>query len=101
MIFLAPLQGLFLFQIKKWKIYINDFYKKIKFLKSIPIGSIVELTASIKHSDAIRVVIEIAGYYESKTTEGKALSITALFTFAAVNEKNKPIKIQTTQLQIV
>lgn len=70
----------------------------MRFVKAIPLGSIVEITATIKQCTASQLMIDVKVCYESKTTEDKVLAITAQFVFVAVDEKNKLIRIKPSKL---
>ena len=66
---------------------------KIQFLKPITTGSIVEIVGKVLKVGTVKMDILVEIYMEELKTDQRQKVITGVFTFAAVNEKNKPVAI--------
>lgn len=66
---------------------------KIDFKKPIPAGTIVELVGRVIHigNTSLKVSVEI--YVEQMYAEGRELAVHGDFTFVAIDEYKKPVKI--------
>lgn len=66
---------------------------KIDFNRPIPAGTIIEIIAKVHHvgNTSMKVLVEI--YIEQMYAEGKEKAITGIFSFVAVDDQKKPIKI--------
>lgn len=66
---------------------------KIDFKKSIPAGTIIEVVAKVSHvgNTSLKVAVEI--YVEQMYAEGRELAVHGSFTFVAIDEEKKPVKI--------
>src|SRR3978361_856027 len=66
---------------------------KIDFKKPIPAGTIVELIGRVIHigNTSLKVGVEI--YIEQMYAEGRELAVHGEFTFVAIDENKKPVKI--------
>jgi acyl-CoA hydrolase len=66
---------------------------KIDFKKPIPAGTIIELVGKVEHvgNTSLKVSVEI--YVEQMYAEGRELAIHGSFTFVAIDEHKKPVKI--------
>ena len=66
---------------------------RIDFKKPIPAGNIIELVAKVVHigNTSLKVLVEI--FIEEMYKEGRDKAITGTFTFVAIDENKKPIKI--------
>jgi uncharacterized protein (TIGR00369 family) len=66
---------------------------KIDFKKPIPSGTFIELIGRVVHvgNTSMRVNVEI--YIEKMHEEGRELAIHGDFTFVAIDENKKPVKI--------
>jgi acyl-CoA hydrolase len=66
---------------------------RIDFKKPIPAGTFVELVAKVIHvgNTSMRVNVEI--YIEQMYQEGRELAIHGDFTFVAIDENKKPVKV--------
>ncbi|MBP8792285.1 MAG: acyl-CoA thioesterase, partial [Lutibacter sp.] len=69
---------------------------KIKFLKPIGAGSIVEIVGKVLNVGAVKIDVLVEIYMEEMQVENRQKVISGQFTFAAVNEKGKPILINDT-----
>jgi len=66
---------------------------KIKFLQPIKPGSIVEIVGKVIKVSAVKIDVLVEIYMEEMFDEKRLKAISGVFTFAAVNNKNKPIAI--------
>ena len=66
---------------------------KIDFKKPIPAGTIIELVGKVGHvgNTSLRVDVEIC--IEQMYAEGRELAIHGSFTFVAIDEQKKPVRI--------
>ena len=66
---------------------------KINFTKSIPAGTIIELVGRVEHvgNTSIRIAVEI--YVEEMYSMERHQAIHGTFTFVALDEDRKPIRI--------
>ena len=66
---------------------------KIKFLKPIQYGAICEVTGKIGVIGRLKLKINVEVFAEQTYTHEKEKAIEGVFTFAAINEKNKPVRL--------
>lgn len=66
---------------------------KIQFLLPIEVGSIVEIVGNVVNVGTVKIMIKVEIYAQDHETGENIKAVCALFTFAAVNEKNKPVPI--------
>ena len=66
---------------------------RIDFTKPIPAGTIIELVGKVIHigNTSLKVSVEI--FNEEMYSEGRDKAITGTFTFVAIDENKRPIKI--------
>lgn len=66
---------------------------RIDFTRPIPAGTIIELIGKVVHvgNTSLKVLVEI--YIEEMYLEGRQKAITGTFTFVAIDENKKPVKI--------
>lgn len=66
---------------------------KIDFTKPIPAGTIIELIGKVIHTGntSLKVLVEI--YIEEMYSNSREKAITGTFTFVAIDEHKKPVKI--------
>ncbi|OOQ59738.1 acyl-CoA thioesterase [Mucilaginibacter pedocola] len=66
---------------------------KIDFKRSIAAGTIIELVGRVKHvgNTSLKVAVEI--YVEQMYAEGRELAVHGEFTFVAIDEHKKPVRI--------
>ena len=67
---------------------------KIQFLKPITSGKIIEIVAKVIKVGTVKLHIQVEVFMEELFTEKKQKAITGVFTFAAVNNDNKPVRIK-------
>jgi uncharacterized protein (TIGR00369 family) len=66
---------------------------KIKFLKPVTSGEIVELVGTVVKVGLAKLTIQVEMFTEKLDSENKQKAIYGTFTFAAIDENNKPIRI--------
>lgn len=66
---------------------------KIDFKKSIPAGTIIELVGKVSHVGNTSLKVDVEIYVEQMYAEGRELAINGSFTFVAIDEHKKPVKI--------
>jgi acyl-CoA hydrolase len=66
---------------------------RIDFTKPIPAGTIIELVGKVIYigNTSLKVLVEI--FIEEMYKEGRDIAITGTFTFVAIDENKKPLKI--------
>jgi acyl-CoA hydrolase len=66
---------------------------RIDFTRPIPAGTIIELIGKVVHigTTSLKVLVEI--YTEEMYSEKREKAITGTFTFVAIDENKKPVKI--------
>jgi acyl-CoA hydrolase len=69
---------------------------KIDFTRPIPAGTIIELVGKVQHigNTSLKVLVEI--YVEEMYSFKREMAITGTFTFVAIDEHKKPVKILET-----
>ena len=73
----------------------------IKFLKPIKSGQIVEVVAKIINETALKLLIQVEIFAEELYSNKREKAVTSVFTFAAVDDNNKPIRIKREVLEAV
>lgn len=63
----------------------------LKFKKAIKPGSIVDIIGRVQNVGNVKIVIQVEIYVETAESDLREKSVEASFTFAAVNNENKPI----------
>ncbi len=66
---------------------------KIDFKKAIPAGTIVELIGQVSHLGNTSLKVNVEMYVEQMYAEGRELAVHGYFTFVAIDEHKKPVKI--------
>ncbi len=66
---------------------------KIKFLKPVKSGEIVQLVGKVVKVGLAKITIKLELFSEQLDSETKQKAIEAFFVFAAVDKNNKPIRI--------
>ena len=66
---------------------------KIDFKKAIPAGTIVELIGQVSHLGNTSLKVNVEIYVEEMYAEGRELAVQGDFTFVAIDEHKKPVKI--------
>jgi acyl-CoA hydrolase len=66
---------------------------KIDFKKPIPAGTIIELIGTVEHVGNTSLKVNVEIYIEQMYAEGRELAIHGSFTFVAIDEHKKPIRI--------
>ncbi len=76
---------------------VTIYTDNIKFLKPIESGAIIQILGNISKVSAIKIGVMVEIFIEDIKNDEKHKAIEAVFTFAAVNEKNKPVRITQTK----
>ena len=67
---------------------------RIDFKKPIPAGTIIELIGKVSYVGNTSVKIKVEIYIEQMYTDHREKAITGEFTFVAIDEHKKPVKIK-------
>lgn len=67
---------------------------KIDFTKPIPAGTIVELFGKVSHVGNTSMKVKVEIYVEEMYSETREKAVTGEFTFVAIDENKRPIKIE-------
>ena len=65
----------------------------IKFKTSIPYGTIIELVGKVGKIDALKLEINVEIFVEQKYRDERAKAVEGVFSFAATDVNNKPVKL--------
>ncbi len=66
---------------------------KVQFLLPIKSGLIAEIVGKIVKVKNVKIEIQVEIYIEDMYSDNRQKAVDALFTFAAINDENKPIPI--------
>ncbi|RQO74140.1 acyl-CoA thioesterase [Pedobacter sp. KBW06] len=66
---------------------------RIDFKKPIPAGTIVELIGTVSHIGNTSLKVRVEIYIEQMYSEDREKAVTGEFSFVAIDEHKKPIKI--------
>ena len=66
---------------------------KIKFLKPVKSGDIVEILGTVVNVGLAKITIQVEIFTEPLDSETKEKAIQGFFVFAAIDKNNKPIRI--------
>jgi len=66
---------------------------KIDFIKSIPLGTIVELIGTVKSAGTVKLEINVQMFIEQKYTNEREKAVEGNFYFAAVDDDNLPVRL--------
>ena len=66
---------------------------RIDFKKPIPAGTIIELIGKVSYVGNTSIKIKVEIFIEQMYTEHREKAITGEFTFVAIDENKKPVKI--------
>ncbi len=66
---------------------------RIDFKRPIPHGTIIELVGRVTYLGNTSLKVRVDIYIEQMYSEGREKAITGDFTFVAINEEKKPVKI--------
>ena len=67
---------------------------KIDFTKPIPAASLVEFIGTVKETGNTSIKIKVNVYLEKMEEEFREQAASGLFTLVAIDEHNKPVKIE-------
>ncbi len=66
---------------------------KMQFRNAIKSGTIAEIIGSVTRVTTFKIDILVEIYVEEMFSEGRVKAVNAIFTFAAIDENHKPIKL--------
>lgn len=66
---------------------------RIDFKKPIPAGTIVELIGTVSHIGNTSMKVRVDIYVEQMYSEDREKAVTGEFSFVAIDEQKKPVKI--------
>ncbi len=66
---------------------------KIDFKKPIPAGTIIELIGRVTYIGSTSLKVKVDIYIEEMYCEGREKAISGTFTFVAIDEHKRPVKI--------
>lgn len=67
--------------------------ERIDFTKPIPAGTIIEVVAKVKRVGNTSMVVGVEIFIEQMYAEGREKAISGDFTFVAIDENKKPVRI--------
>jgi acyl-CoA hydrolase len=67
--------------------------EKVQFLLPMKSGTIAEIIGKVTKVKNVKIEIQVEIYIEEMYSENRQKAVDALFTFAAINDENKPIPI--------
>jgi acyl-CoA hydrolase len=68
---------------------------RVDFKKPIPAGTFVELVATISEVRTSSLKVQVEVFVEQMYSYQRDRAVTGVFTFVALDERNRPIKIDT------
>ncbi|MGB9755376.1 MAG: acyl-CoA thioesterase [Desulfurella sp.] len=68
---------------------------KIQFLLPMKSGTIAEIIGKVTKVKNVKIEIQVEIYIEDMYADNRQKAVDALFTFAAINDENKPIPINS------
>ncbi len=66
---------------------------RIDFTKPIPAGTIIELVGKVVHIGNTSLKVSVDIYIEQMYSDGRELAVSGQFSFVAIDENKKPVKI--------
>jgi acyl-CoA hydrolase len=69
----------------------------IKFLMPVKPGSIIEIIGKVIKPGSVKLKISVEMFMEDMFINERVKTVEAVFTFAAINDKNKPIPLKFTE----
>lgn len=66
---------------------------KIDFKKAIPAGTIIELVGEVSHVGDTSLKVKVDVFIEQMYSEDRQKAISGEFTFVAIDDEKKPVKI--------
>jgi acyl-CoA hydrolase len=73
--------------------------ENVKFRKAAIAGSIVKIIGKVNKVGRVKIDIQVEMFIENLEDNTRELAVDAIFTFAAINDKMKPICFDLTTLQ--
>ncbi len=69
--------------------------EKVQFLLPMKSGTIAEIIGKVTKVKNVKIEIQVEIYIDDMYSDNRQKAVDALFTFAAINDENKPIPINT------
>ncbi len=66
---------------------------KMQFKNAIKSGTIAEIVGKVARVSTFKVDVEVAIYVEEMFSEGRVKAVNAIFTFVAIDDNHKPIRL--------
>ena len=73
--------------------------ENIKFLKAVNPDSIVEVVGRIEKAELVKLKVKVEIYVEEMYGTGRIKAIEGVFTFAALDQNRKPIRIDYSMMK--
>lgn len=73
--------------------------ENIKFLKAVNPNSIVEVVGRIEKAELVKLKVKVEIYVEEMYGTGRTKAIEGVFTFAALDQNRKPIRIDYSMMK--
>ncbi len=67
--------------------------EKVQFLKTVLSGTIAEIVAKIINIKRFKLYIQVEIFIEEMDSENRYKAANAFFTFAAIDDNNKPLEL--------
>jgi acyl-CoA hydrolase len=67
--------------------------EKVKFLQPLKLGTIAEIIGKVNKTSNVKIEVKVEIFIENMCSDKRQKAVDALFTFAAIDNKNKPIPI--------
>lgn len=72
--------------------------EKVQFLLPIKSGTIAEINGKVIKVRNVKIEIQVEIYIEDMYSDNRQKAVDAMFTFAAINNENKPVPIINSEL---
>jgi len=72
--------------------------EQVVFLKPVLPGSILEIVGNVTDVGNVKIVVDVIVFVERIDRDGKERCIEARFCFAAINEDNKPVRLDFSEI---
>ena len=71
--------------------------EKMEFLKMIKLGSIIEIIGIVVKVGRVKINIKVEIYIEEPDSFARNKAVEVVFTFAAINENNSPVRLDVAE----
>ncbi len=73
--------------------------EKVNFQLPIYVGTIIEIIGIVSNVKKAKIEVQVEIHVEEMYTDHRQKAVDALFTFAAVDNNHKPIRIETSEIK--